>query len=95
MIAVCPRCSARYRIAKEKLSPEGVRMRCGRCDAVFRVRAPAQAPVPAATPAPPAPQVPASPTERPGAPAVDQPGTAQEPQPELDTRSLRPAPAAQ
>jgi len=46
MIAACPKCAARYRIAKEKITPEGVRMRCGRCEAVFRVRPPA-APSPA------------------------------------------------
>jgi len=86
MIAVCPKCSARYRIAKEKLKPEGVRMRCGRCDAVFRVRAPAQAPAPAATPDAPAPKEMASPMERPGAPVADQPGTAQEPQREAVDR---------
>jgi len=86
MIAVCPRCSARYRIAKEKLKPEGVRMRCGSCDAVFRVRAPAQAPAPAATPDAPVPKEMASPMERPGAPVADQPGTAQEPQREAVDR---------
>jgi CheY-like chemotaxis protein len=59
-------------------------MRCGRCDAVFRVRAPAQAPAPAATPDAPVPQERTSPTERPG--ALDQPGNAQEPQREAEDR---------
>ena len=40
MIAACPRCAARYRIEREKLRPEGVRLRCARCEAVFRVRPP-------------------------------------------------------
>ena len=40
MIAACPKCAARYRIAKEKLGHAGVRLRCTRCRAVFRVRAP-------------------------------------------------------
>jgi predicted Zn finger-like uncharacterized protein len=40
MIAACPRCAARYRIEKEKLRPDGVRLRCAKCDAVFRVRPP-------------------------------------------------------
>jgi len=41
MIAGCPRCGARYRIAREQIRPEGVRLRCQRCEAAFRVRAPA------------------------------------------------------
>jgi len=61
MIAGCPKCGARYRIEREKLERENVRLRCSRCEAVFRVRAPE--PAPAAEPAvekPPAPiQVPA------------------------------------
>ncbi|MEN8183197.1 MAG: zinc-ribbon domain-containing protein [Myxococcota bacterium] len=43
MIAGCPRCSARYRIARERIRPEGVRLRCQRCQAAFRVRAPSVA----------------------------------------------------
>lgn len=41
MIAGCPRCGTRYRIAREQIRPEGVRLRCQRCQAAFRVRAPA------------------------------------------------------
>ena len=37
MIAACPKCSALYRIDKGKLRPEGARLRCSRCEAVFRV----------------------------------------------------------
>ena len=40
MIAACPKCAARYRIEREKLKPEGVRLRCTRCEAVFKVRPP-------------------------------------------------------
>jgi predicted Zn finger-like uncharacterized protein len=57
MIAGCPRCGARYRIAREQIRPEGVRLRCQRCEAAFRVRAPvppATAAAPAAASAPPA-----------------------------------------
>jgi predicted Zn finger-like uncharacterized protein len=43
MIAACPKCSARYRIDREKLAPQGVRLRCSKCQAVFRVRAPVAA----------------------------------------------------
>jgi predicted Zn finger-like uncharacterized protein len=41
MIAACPTCGARYRIDTGKLRPEGARLRCSRCESVFRVRAPA------------------------------------------------------
>ena len=52
MIAACPKCEARYRVDENKLGPEGARLRCAKCQAVFRVRAPqAGAPAPVA-PAP-------------------------------------------
>jgi predicted Zn finger-like uncharacterized protein len=45
MIAGCPKCGARYRLEAAQLSAEGVRLRCSRCEAVFRVTPPAaQAP---------------------------------------------------
>ena len=37
MIARCPDCQTRYRIAPEKVGPTGARIRCSRCSAVFRV----------------------------------------------------------
>jgi predicted Zn finger-like uncharacterized protein len=40
MIAGCPKCGARYRVEREKLTAGGVRLRCAKCDSVFRVRAP-------------------------------------------------------
>jgi predicted Zn finger-like uncharacterized protein len=40
MIAACPHCGARYRIERERLSPQGARLRCARCEAVFRVSPP-------------------------------------------------------
>jgi len=40
MIAGCPTCAARYRIDTAKLPAEGARLRCSRCETVFRVRAP-------------------------------------------------------
>lgn len=42
MIAACPKCAARYRIDKEKLGEGGARLRCSRCESVFRVRPPAE-----------------------------------------------------
>jgi predicted Zn finger-like uncharacterized protein len=53
MIAACPKCSTRYRIERDKIGPDGVRLRCTRCTSVFRVRAPepvAAAPEPAPAP---------------------------------------------
>lgn len=67
MIAACPRCAARYRIAREKLGGEGVRLRCAKCDAVFRVRAPEERPT--AAPAPQGAPSGARPVAAAGAPA--------------------------
>jgi len=44
MIAACPKCHTRYRVQPEQLGPDGARLRCSACSAVFRVRAPAAAP---------------------------------------------------
>ena len=40
MIAACPRCTTRFRIAAERLREEGVRLRCTQCQSVFRVYPP-------------------------------------------------------
>ena len=40
MIAACPKCRARYRIEVGQLQPKGVRLRCSKCEAVFRVTPP-------------------------------------------------------
>ncbi len=37
MIARCPECQTRYRIEAEKIGPNGARIRCSQCNAVFRV----------------------------------------------------------
>jgi predicted Zn finger-like uncharacterized protein len=63
MIAACPKCAARYRIERERLAPEGVRLRCARCQAVFRVRRP-DAPAGRTAPAPSAPAPEAAPAAR-------------------------------
>ncbi len=78
MIAACPRCSARYRVQRERLTGDGVRLRCARCEAVFRVRAPRGAPPEAA-----APQRPALARHRPAGPAAERvaPRDAPTPQP--------------
>ena len=40
MIAACPKCKTKFRIDKERLASDGVRLRCTQCSTVFRVRAP-------------------------------------------------------
>jgi predicted Zn finger-like uncharacterized protein len=67
MIAACPTCGARYRIEVSKLRPEGAKLRCTRCEAVFRVRGPAETAAPAR---PAAPAVPAA------VPVVERPAPA-------------------
>jgi predicted Zn finger-like uncharacterized protein len=75
MIAACPRCQAKYRVDAERLSPEGARLRCAKCQAVFRVRAPAAIPIAEPIPEPVAPPVqrpaaiPQRPVQRAPAPA--------------------------
>lgn len=49
MIAACPQCQTRYRLAREKIGPQGARIRCSQCQTIFRVQAP-----PEGTPATPA-----------------------------------------
>ena len=76
MIAGCPNCKARYRIERDKLVDGAVRLRCTKCEAVFKVRAPEE---PAAAPkapapmevAPPRPEPPPRPAARPEPPAPD------------------------
>ena len=54
MVAACPKCSARYRVDADRIGPEGAKLRCTKCSAVFLVRAPSSQPEPlAATPAEP------------------------------------------
>lgn len=51
MIVVCTACSAKFKVADEKVGPRGAKLRCSRCQTVFTVRredAPSDAP-----PAPP------------------------------------------
>lgn len=48
MIAVCPKCSARYRVDSARLGPEGAKLRCTKCSALFLVRVPNASSQPAA-----------------------------------------------
>ena len=61
MIARCPECKTRYRLAREKIGERGARIRCSRCQTVFRVKSPGPeldevAPAPAAPPKPKSPR---------------------------------------
>ncbi len=48
MIAACPQCQTRYRLAREKIGPQGARIRCSQCQTIFRVQSPeGAAPTPA------------------------------------------------
>jgi len=54
LIVQCNQCEAKYRIADEKITGQGVRVRCAKCDNVFTVKPPPPAEkTPAETPAPP------------------------------------------
>ena len=68
MIAECPKCSARYRVDEARVGPEGARLRCARCEAIFRIRPPAPATVPSAPASrqqpPPLPTAPSAPVSR-------------------------------
>ncbi len=43
MIARCPRCQVRYKVAREEIGPRGSRLRCARCELVFRIEVPSDA----------------------------------------------------
>jgi len=40
MVVICPKCRTKLKIPDEKISPEGSRFRCPRCNSVFLVRKP-------------------------------------------------------
>ena len=40
MIAACPQCGARYQIERDRIPAAGARLRCSRCEAIFRVSPP-------------------------------------------------------
>jgi len=67
MLVLCPTCKTKYRVDENKIGPEGAKIRCAKCQTIFRVsrkppaaQAPAPTPPVAAKPAPaPAPKAPA------------------------------------
>ncbi|HEY7724889.1 MAG TPA: zinc-ribbon domain-containing protein, partial [Anaeromyxobacteraceae bacterium] len=74
MIVTCSSCQTRFRIGDDRIGPQGARVRCSRCKAVFVVRRvePDTAPAPwtaAAAPAPGTPPPPGAPAN--GAPPAE------------------------
>jgi len=61
MIVVCPGCSAKFRVADEKVGPRGAKLRCSKCQTVFSVGRHIEAPPAATSPPDPVPEVPATP----------------------------------
>lgn len=56
MVIECAHCQARFKLADDKLKPEGTKVRCSKCKEIFTVYPPAdEAPAPLLTTAPPAP----------------------------------------
>ncbi|MBW1885250.1 MAG: zinc-ribbon domain-containing protein, partial [Deltaproteobacteria bacterium] len=91
MIAACPKCTARYRVDESRIGPGGAKLKCAKCQALFRVLAP-PAPVEEAPADTPAPQAAAAPAQS-VSPALQQ----QAPQsaaPELGSAPPSPADAA-
>jgi predicted Zn finger-like uncharacterized protein len=90
VIAACPQCQTRYRLAREKIGAQGARIRCSQCQTIFRVQSPEGGaptppeakPSPLASPAPtaapaPAPKV----APKPAAPAAPPPPPPAPPKP--------------
>jgi len=48
MLIVCPSCKTKFSFDEQKVSPDGVKLRCSKCHAIFRVirKAPVPAPAP-------------------------------------------------
>lgn len=87
MVAGCPKCSARYRVDAERIGPDGAKLRCTKCSAVFLVRA-SQAKVEAPDPAVPAPPVVVSTPAATQTEAPSESATGSEPMPEYDSARL-------
>jgi predicted Zn finger-like uncharacterized protein len=41
MIVTCPNCASRFRLPDDRIGPDGVKLRCGKCKHVFRQEPPA------------------------------------------------------
>jgi predicted Zn finger-like uncharacterized protein len=62
MVAGCPKCNARYRVNADQIGPDGAKLRCTKCSAVFLVRAAKAQAAPSEAPkSPPEPEPPSEP----------------------------------
>ena len=52
VVVQCPTCQSKFRIADEKVTDRGVRVRCTSCKNVFQVRKPGAGADPSAAPGP-------------------------------------------
>ena len=94
----CDKCQARYRVDDARIGPQGLTMRCGKCQNTFKVTRPAAgaAPAPAAAKPAPKPLTPPEPEAPDGATQmlyVKPPAAATRP-PAVATRPVPPRPAA-
>lgn len=71
MIARCPQCQTRYRIPRERIGPQGARIRCSSCQTIFRVQAPPEEATPQTVPKAEVPNPPKGPAAPP--PAAEPP----------------------
>lgn len=78
MIVECPNCQAKFRLPDEKISPQGTKLRCGKCRHVFEVKPP-EAPAAAGGTDFDFPDDMTSPPEQPAAPAAEAAGAADQP----------------
>jgi predicted Zn finger-like uncharacterized protein len=78
VIAACPQCQTRYRLARDKIGPQGARIRCSQCQTIFRVQAPPEGTPPTPPEAKPSPvaSAPAPRVTPPAAPAAAKPAPA-------------------
>jgi len=53
MIVACPSCSARFKVADEKIGPQGAKLRCSKCQKIFTVQRDVRAAAPPAITPPP------------------------------------------
>ncbi len=72
----CDKCQARYRVADEKIGPQGLTMKCGKCQNQFRVSREAAAPAATIADQSPVPPRPAMPPRLAPAPAPAKPPAA-------------------
>ena len=69
MIVACPKCKTKYRVDESKVGPQGVKLRCAKCQVIFRVtKKPTPAPQARPTPPPP-PSAPPTPPPKVSPPA--------------------------